>query len=180
VLLGYPAYSAFHPDRYILDVLNTILGEGMSSRLFLEIRETRSLAYYVHSSAAHYLDTGAFVVGAAVDPRKVDECIRAIRSELDRLRVTLVPESELVKAKEYIKGRILLRMEDSRAVSSWIGGQELLRGEIRSVDEVVEAIEKVTAEDLQRVAGDILRDDRANLAVVGPYRKQARFERLIS
>jgi predicted Zn-dependent peptidase len=180
VLLGYPAYSAFHPDRYILDVMNTILGEGMSSRLFLEIREIRSLAYDVHSSASHYLDTGAFVVGAAVDPRKVDECIRAVRDELERLRSTPVPDAELVKAKEYIKGRILLRMEDSRAVSSWIGGQELLRGEIRSVDEVVEEIEAVTAAEIQRVAGDILRDNRANLAVVGPYRKQSRFERLIA
>jgi predicted Zn-dependent peptidase len=180
VLLGYPAYSAFHPDRYILDVMNTILGEGMSSRLFLEIREIRSLAYDVHSGASHYLDTGAFVVGAAVDPRKVDECIRAVRAELDRMRSVPVPEVELVKAKEYIKGRILLRMEDSRAVSSWIGGQELLRGEIRSVDEVVEAIEAVTAADVLRVAADILRDDRANLAVVGPYRKQSRFERLIA
>jgi predicted Zn-dependent peptidase len=180
VLLGYPAYSAFHPDRYILDVMNTILGEGMSSRLFLEIREIRSLAYDVHSSASHYLDTGAFVVGAAVDPHKVDECIRAVRGELERLREAPVPETELVKAKEYIKGRILLRMEDSRAVSSWIGGQELLRGEIRSVDEVVEAIEAVTAAEVQRVAGDILRDDRANLAVVGPYRKSSRFERLIA
>lgn len=180
LLIGYPAYSAFHPDRYILDVMNTILGEGMSSRLFLEIREIRSLAYDVHSSAAHYLDTGAFVVGAAVDPRKADECIRAIRGELDHLRTAPVPDAELLKAKEYIKGRILLRMEDSRAVSSWIGGQELLRGEIRSVDEIVAAIEAVTTEEIQRVANDVLRDDRANLAVVGPYRKESRFERLIA
>jgi predicted Zn-dependent peptidase len=180
VLLGFPAYSAFHPDRYILDVMNTILGEGMSSRLFLEIREIRSLAYDVHSSAAHYLDTGAFVVGAAVDPRKVDECIRAIRGELDRMRSAPVPESELVKAKEYIKGRILLRMEDSRAVSSWIGGQELLRGEIRSIDEVVQEVDAVTSEAIQRVAGEIVRDNLANLAVVGPYRRQTRFERLIA
>ena len=180
VLLGYPAYSAFHPDRYILDVMNTVLGEGMSSRLFLEIREIRSLAYDVHSSAAHYLDTGAFVVGAAVDPRKVDECIRAVRGELERLRSAAVPEQELVKAKEYIKGRILLRMEDSRAVSSWIGGQELLHREIRSVDEIVDEVEAVTTQGIQRVAGDILHDDRANLAIVGPYRKESRFERLIA
>ena len=180
VLLGYPAYLPFHPDRYILDVMNTVLGEGMSSRLFLEIREIRSLAYDVHSSAAHYLDTGAFVVGAAVDPRKVDECIRAVRGELERLRSAAVPEQELVKAKEYIKGRILLRMEDSRAVSSWIGGQELLHREIRSVDEIVDEVEAVTTQGIQRVAGDILHDDRANLAIVGPYRKESRFERLIA
>lgn len=179
VLLGYPGYSAFHPDRYILDVLNTILGEGMSCRLFLEIRENRSLAYDVHSSVAHYLDVGAFVVGAAVDPKKVKECIRAVRAELERIRSTPVPDAELTKAKEYIKGRILLRMEDSRAVASWLGGQELLRRDIRSVDDIVNAVEAVTTDDLLRVAGDVIRDERANLALVGPFRKAEGFERLL-
>jgi predicted Zn-dependent peptidase len=180
LLLGYPAYSAFHPDRYALDILNTILGEGMSSRLFLEIRENRSLAYDVHSSAAHYLDTGVLVVGAAVDPSKTTECIKAVRGELDRLRYDLIPENELVKAKEYIKGRLLLRMEDSRAVSAWLGGQELLRGQIASVDEVVEAIDALTTDDLQRVAQDVIHDERAALAIVGPYRRAQRFERLLA
>jgi len=180
ILLGYPAYSAFHPDRYVLDVMNTILGEGMSSRLFMEIREIRGLAYDVHSSVARYLDTGALVVGAAVDPKKADECIRAIRGELDKLRADRVPESELTKAKEYIKGRILLRMEDSRAVSSWMGGQELLRREVRSIDDVVAAVEAVTTVDIQRVAQDIIQEQRANLAVVGPYRSQERFQKLLA
>lgn len=180
IALGFPAYSAIHPDRYVLDVMNTIFGEGMSSRLFLEIREQRGLAYDVHSSVAHFLDTGAFVVGAAVDPAKAPECIRAIRGELDRLRATRVPEAELTKAKEYIKGRTVLRMEDSRAVSSWIGGQELLRGAIRSVDEVLAEIDAVTPEAIQRVAQDIVREDRANLALVGPHRSRERFERLLT
>ncbi len=179
ISLGYPAFSAFHPDRYVLDVLNTIFGEGMSSRLFMEVRELRGLAYDVHSSVAHFLDTGAFVVGAGVDPAKAVECIAAIRGELDRLRSTLVPEAELTKAKEYIKGRMVLRMEDSRAVSSWIGGQELLRNEVRSVDDVLEAIDAVTSEDILRVAREIVRDDRANLALVGPHRSQARFKKLL-
>lgn len=179
IMIGYPSYSAFHPDRYALDVMNTILGEGMSSRLFLEIREIRSLAYDVHSGAGHFLDTGAFVVSAAVDPKKTDECIRAIRGELDKLRSAPVPETELVKAKEFIKGRMLLRMEDSRAVSSWNGGQELLRNEIRSVDDIVEAVDAVTTVEIQRVAADVIRDDRANLAIVGPYRSRERFEKLL-
>ncbi|HZT07425.1 MAG TPA: pitrilysin family protein [Chloroflexota bacterium] len=179
IALGFPAYSAFHPDRYALDVMNTILGEGMSSRLFLEIREIRGLAYDVHSSVGHYLDTGAFVVGAAVDPRKTDECIRAIRGELDQLRSNLVPSEELTKAKEYIKGRLVLRMEDSRAVSSWIGGQELLRREVRLVDDVLQSIEAVTAADVRRVAQEIVRNERANLAIVGPYRSRDRFRRLL-
>ena len=180
ILLGYPSYSAFHPDRYALDVLNTILGEGMSSRLFMEIREIRSLAYDVHSSVGHYLDTGAFVVGAAVDPKRADECIRAIRGELNRIRAERVPETELTKAREFIKGRMLLRMEDSRAISSWMGGQELLRGEVRSVDDIVAAIDAVTTADIQRVAVDVIRDDRANLAVVGPYRSEDRFAKLLA
>ncbi|MBM2812055.1 MAG: insulinase family protein [Chloroflexi bacterium] len=180
ILIGYPSYSAFHPDRYTLDVMNTILGEGMSSRLFLEIREIRSLAYDVHSGAGHFLDTGAFVVSAAVDPKKTDECIRAIRGELDKLRSAPVPETELVKAKEFIKGRMLLRMEDSRAVSSWNGGQELLRNEIRSIDDIVEAVDAVTTVEIQRVAADVIRDDRANLAIVGPYRSRERFEKLLA
>ncbi len=180
IALGYPAYSAFHPDRYVLDVMNTIFGEGMSSRLFMEVRELRGLAYDVHSSVAHFLDTGAFVVGAGVDPTKAVECIKAIRAELDRLRSTLVPEGELTKAKEYIKGRMVLRMEDSRAVSSWIGGQELLRNDVRSVDDVLATVEAVTAEDVLRVAREIIRDDHANLALVGPNRSQARFEKLLA
>ncbi len=180
ITLGYHAYSAFHPDRYVLDVLNTVLGEGMSSRLFLEIREIRGLAYDVHSGVGHYLDTGAFVVSAAVDPKKTDECIKAIRQLLDELRTTEVPPEELRKAKEYIKGRLVLRMEDSRAISSWTGGQELLRKEVRSVEDVLQSIEAVTAQDIRRVANEIIRDDRANLAIVGPYRSQARFERLMA
>jgi predicted Zn-dependent peptidase len=179
LLIGYPAYPALHPDRYTLDVLNTILGEGMSSRLFLEIRENRGLAYDVHSSVGHYQDTGAFVVSAAVDPRKADECIRALLGELDAVRGGLVPLEELNKAKQYIAGRLMLRMEDSRAVSSWIGGQELLRKEIRSVDDILAAIQAVTPEDLVRVANDVIRAEKANLAVVGPYRSVARFERLL-
>jgi predicted Zn-dependent peptidase len=180
IALGYPAYSAFHKDRYILDVLNTIFGEGMSSRLFMEVRELRGLAYDVHSSVAHFLDTGAFVIGAGVDPGKAVECVKAIRNELDRLRSTLVPDTELTKAREYIKGRMVLRMEDSRAVSSWIGGQELLRNDVRSVDDVLRAVDAVTPDDVLRVAQDIIRDDRANLALVGPNRSRARFEKLLA
>lgn len=178
--LGYPAYSAAHPDRYALDVMNGILGEGMSSRLFVEVREERGLAYSVSSQTARFQDAGAFIVSASVHPRVAGETISVIREALDNIRTHPVPEEELTKTKEYIKGRVLLRMEDSRAVASWLGGQELLLGEILSVDEVVEAVDAVTTEDVHRVAQDVIRDDRANLAIVGPYRSQARFERLLT
>ena len=179
VCLGMLAYPNDHPDRYALDVLNTILGEGMSSRLFVTIREELALAYDVHSYVSHFQDAGSLVVSAGVDPKRVDPTVRAIRAELSRMDEG-VPETELRKAKEFIKGRIQLRMEDTRAVSSWLGGQELLRNEVLTVDEILAAIEAVTEEDVRRVSRDLLRPERMHLAIVGPYRTEARFEKLLA
>ena len=177
--LALPGLSAAHPDRYVLDVLNAVLGEGMSSRLFLELREQRSLCYDVHSYVNHYLDSGSAVVNAGVDPRKVDDALRAIAEEVLKM-VEPIPERELVKAKEFIKGRLQLRMEDTRAVASWLGGQELLRREILTVDDVLAIVDEVDADEIQRVASTLLRPDSFRLAVVGPYRSPARFERLLA
>jgi predicted Zn-dependent peptidase len=176
--LAVPAYSADHPDRYALDVLNTVLGEGMSCRLFLEIRENRALAYDVSSYVNRFLDTGSAVVSASVDPKKCAETIKVVLEMLNELGKG-VPESELSKAREYIKGRIQLRLEDTGAVASWIGRQELLKRQILTVDEVLSVIDRVTTEDLQRVAEDVFKLELVNLAVVGPYRGQAAFERLV-
>jgi len=177
--LATPGLSAAHPDRYVLDVLNAVLGEGMTSRLFLEIREKRSLCYDVHSYVNHYLDTGSTVVNAGVDPSKLDEALRATFEELAKMSET-IPERELVKAKEFIKGRLQLRMEDTRAVASWMGGQELLRSEILTVDDVLAIVDGVTAENLQRVARELWRPDAFRLAVVGPFRSETRFQKLLA
>lgn len=177
--LATPGYSAAHPDRYVLDVLNAVLGEGMSSRLFLEIREKRSLCYDVHSYVNHYLDTGSTVVNAGVDPSKLDEALRAVIDELLKM-FDGVPEKELAKAKEFIKGRLQLRMEDTRAVASWLGGQELLRREILTVDEVLKIVDDVSAESLQRVARELFATDAYRLAVVGPFRSETRFQKLLA
>jgi predicted Zn-dependent peptidase len=177
--LATPGLSAAHPDRYVLDVLNAVLGEGMSSRLFLEIRERRSLCYDVHSYVNHYLDTGSTVVNAGVDPSKLDEALKATVEELLKMTDT-VPEKELTKAKEFIKGRLQLRMEDTRAVASWLGGQELLRREILTVDDVLEIVDGVSAQSLKRVANELWRTDAFRLAVVGPFRSEARFQKLLA
>ena len=179
VCLATPGLSAAHPDRYVLDVLNAVLGEGMSSRLFLELRERRSLCYDVHSYVNHYLDTGSTVVNAGIDPRKVDLALRVIREEIVKMSDG-IPEKELAKAKEFIKGRLQLRMEDTRAVASWLGGQEILRREILTVDEVLKIVEDVTADELQRVSRALLRPQTFRLAVVGPFRSEARFEKLLA
>lgn len=177
--LGVHGYSSTHPDRYALDLMNTVLGEGMSSRLFVEIREKLALAYDVHSYVAHFLDAGALVVSAGVDPKRVEPTISAVLTELKKMR-TGVPEAELRKAKELIKGRLQLRMEDTRAVASWLGTQELLRDEILTVDNALDVIERVTVDDVNRVADELLRPERISLAVVGPYRSEARFAKLMA
>jgi predicted Zn-dependent peptidase len=164
-----------HPDRHALSLLSLILGEGMSSRLFLDLREQRGLVYDIHSYVTHFLDTGAFAIYTGVDPRKAGEALQRVLAEVARLRDEGVEERELVKAREMAKGRLLLRLEDSRAVSGWIGGQELLLGQVRSVEEALADLAAVTTEDVQRVARQLLVSEGLHLAVVGPYRSDKRF-----
>ncbi|HEX9016649.1 MAG TPA: pitrilysin family protein [Chloroflexota bacterium] len=176
--IAVDALSAEHPDRYVEDVLDTVLGEGMSSRLFLEIREKLGLAYDIHSYVNHYRDTGSLVVFAGVDTRKAADTIRAALGEMAKLRDG-IPEDELARAKESMKGRLLLRMEDTRAVSSWTGAQKLLRNDILTVEQVVAQIDAVDQEDLRRVASQLFATDRLRLAVVGPYRSESRLAGLL-
>jgi predicted Zn-dependent peptidase len=171
--------SSQDPDRFALDLISVILGEGMSSRLFMELRETRALCYDVHSYASHYLDTGSFAVYAGVDPKKTVEAARALMEELVRLRRDGVTEEELHKAKELSKGRLLLRMEDTRSVSGWLGGQEMLNDSIKTPDEVVQLVEAVTLDDIARVARQILNDHQLTLALVGPFRSEKKFASLL-
>ena len=168
-----------HPDRYPLSFLSIILGEGMSSRLFLELRERRALVYDVHSYVSQFRDTGAFTVYAGVDPQKAVETVQIILEELARLRDQGPSSEELTKARELSKGRLLLRMEDTRAVSGWLGGQELLLGKVNSIDDAIAEMEAATLEDLQRVARELLVGERLHLAVVGPYRSDKRFAPLL-
>jgi len=175
--LALPGLSLKHPDRFVLDLLNIILGEGMSSRLFTEIREKRGLAYAIQSYVNHHLDTGSLTIYAGVDPGHLPTAVKAIVEEIYRLK-DKVPEIELTKAKELSKGRLLLRMEDTRSVAGWLGGQELLLGKILTVDELVSIVDSIQADDLLRVAQQLLIADKLNLAVVGPV-KDKRLEELL-
>ena len=177
--LAVRGLSLTHKDRYALDLLNIVLGDGMSSRLFLEIRERRGLAYSIHSYADHYLDTGALTVYAGVHPEQLSHCVEAVLKELQKLKEDLASEHELRKAKEYCKGRLLLRMEDTQSVVGWLGGQELLMGSVRSVEEVVSALEAVSAGDICRVAGELFQSEKLSLAVVGPV-EESGLEPLLS
>lgn len=165
--LAVPGLSLRDPDRFALDLLSAMLGEGMSSRLFLEIREKKGLAYAISSCVDHFLDAGALTVYAGVDPRQVPATVTAILAELDRMKDG-IPEPELRKTKEYCKGRMLLRMEDTRSVSSWLGGQEFLLGNILTIEQVIARIDAISASDIMRIARQIFQGDKLNLAVVGP------------
>jgi len=174
ISLALRAYSSRHPDRYAIDLLSILVGEGMSSRLFLELREKRSLCYDVHSYTSKYLDTGTFNVYAGVDTKKAVDAVEAILEQLALTRDGF-SDAELVKARELTRGRMLLRMEDTRNVSGWNGLQELLYSEVRTVEDVLADIEKVAADDLKRVANQVMQGRGLNLAIVGPYRSDRRF-----
>ncbi len=156
-----------HPKRFTLDLLDVILGKGMSSRLFTEIRDRLGLAYSIHSYAEHFADTGSIAVYAGVEPKNLSVAIRAVLEQLARLKEP-VPQAELTKAKELSKGRLLLSMEDSRAVAGWIGGQEILTRRILSVDQVIAIIDAITAEEIKELAQELLVSKKLRLAVVGP------------
>ena len=170
--------SVRDPDRHALNLLNIILGEGMSSRLFVELRENKGLAYSVYSYTTHFQDSGSLVVYAGVDPARTKQAVAGVAHEIKRLKDD-VTEEELRKAKDLVKGRLLLRMEDTRSVASWAGGQELLIGKLLTVDEVVEQMETVTLDDLNRVAGQLLTTEKLNLAVVGPCRSEKGLYKLL-
>lgn len=170
LVVGLPALRRDHPDSWTLAVLNAVLGDGMSSRLFLNVREELGLAYDIGSGLVDYADAGAIEVSAGVDPAGLVEALTAVLAELDRLRSELVPGDELEKARRYLSGGLELRMDETRHVASWIGGQEALHDRVLTVDDALAAVAAVTAEDVRRVAADLLTDDGLRLAAVAPAR----------
>ena len=176
--LALPGLSLLHPRRFTLDLLNVILGEGMSSRLFTEIRDKLGLAYSIHSYVEHFLDTGSVTIYAGVEPKNLSTVIKAILEQLYQLKKA-IPEPELYKAKELSKGRLLLRMEDSRSVAGWMGGQEILTGHILSLDQIISIIDAITTDELKQIAEELIVDSQLRLAVVGPITKDKPLEELL-
>jgi predicted Zn-dependent peptidase len=167
--LAVPTLPRNHPDRYVLSVLNAVLGDGMSSRLFLTIREEKGLAYAVDSGLNLLRDTGSLVVYAGVDPERGVEALQAILAELARLCDEPVPEQELRKTKEYLKGRLLLGLEDSFSQAAWVAYQAMFLDSIKTPEAVVQAYEAVTATEVQALARQLFRPTAYNLAAVGPF-----------
>ncbi|NLE08785.1 MAG: insulinase family protein, partial [Dehalococcoidales bacterium] len=152
-----------------LDLMNIMLGEGMSSRLFSEIRDNLGLTYNISSYVDYLLDTGAVSVAASVEPEDLPVTIEAILKQLALMKEP-VPADEFERAKSLARGRLLLRMEDTRSVTGWMGGQEIHTGTIMTVEEVVRKIDAVTLEQVQKVACNLMTTEALRMAVVGPVK----------
>jgi predicted Zn-dependent peptidase len=179
VVIGARSYPHGHPDRYVVQLLSTVLGGGMSSRLFTEVRERRGLAYYVFSGNNSYADAGTLSAQAGVDLNRIDEAVETIVAELRRSVAETVPPDELEKARSFAKGRFVLGLESPHATIMFGLRRELLEGRAVEPEEVLAGLDAVTAEDVERVAGDILGAD-LRLALIGPFDEPERFEKLLA
>ena len=174
-MLGVRTFGAYEKRNPVLSVMSSILGGGMSSRLFTKLREDLGAAYYVHSSNNNFTDHGFFEIAAGVSNDKVGIVISEILKECARLCDTLVSSEELEKTKEYLVGNMKLELESSDAWANYYGGQEVLRKKILSSEEIEKKIRTVSAKDIQKIAKEIFVDKNLNLALIGPFESEKEF-----
>ncbi len=181
-IVGVPGLARGDGDRYVMSVLSTLLGGNMSSRLFIEVRERRGLAYYVRSGVETYHGTGNFGVQAGVELGKIGEAVKVILEELGKVQTGgkgKVTQAEVKKAKEYVKGKLWLDWEDSQEVAGEYVETLLLEGRVRTPAEIIAGVDRVTLEDVQRLAKKLFVGRNLNLAVIGPYHDEGKFEKLL-
>jgi predicted Zn-dependent peptidase len=181
IALGVRTVSNRSEKRYPLSVLSAIVGGGMSSRLWHEVREKRGLAYYVRSSTEEYMDAGNLVSTAGIDPKRIEEAIKVMVDEYGKIssgKIELAPD-ELRKAKEFLKGHLVLDLEDSRSVAVYYAVQELLEEKIENPDEVIKKIEAVSEEEVEEVGKEFFKNEGLNLALIGKYEDRQRLEELV-
>jgi predicted Zn-dependent peptidase len=182
ICVGVPSYPLVHADRYALQVLATVLGTGMSSRLFTEIRERRGLAYYIYAINHSYTDAGSLFSQAGVDIERIDEAITTTVAELRKITDETVPSDELEKARNVAKGRFVLQTESPHGLVMFGLRREVLEGQATEPEEILAGLDAVTAEDVQRVAQDVIGGHGLNLALIGPFEQdqQEHFEQLLA
>jgi predicted Zn-dependent peptidase len=180
IRVGVHSYPIVHPDRYALGLLATVLGGGMSSRLFTEVRERRGLASYIYGHQQGYTDAGTLFSQGGVDIQRIDDAVRTVVGEFARIAAEPIEPDELEKARNFAKGRLVLSLEDPKGMILFGLRNEVLEGTLREPDEVLAALDAVTIEDVQRVAQDIIREDRLNFALIGPFDDPERFEKLLA
>ncbi|HSX08603.1 MAG TPA: pitrilysin family protein [Candidatus Saccharimonadales bacterium] len=181
IALGVRTIPISSPKRYPLSVLSAILGGGMSSRLFHEVREKRGLAYYVRTSSDEYADAGTLVTTAGIDPKRVVEAVEVVVAEYSKVArgEMALTDEEITKAKEFLKGHLVLDLEDSRSVSGFYAHQELLEEKIETPEEVLTQIDNVTKEDLESVGKEFFKQETLNLALIGNFTDRQKLESLL-
>jgi predicted Zn-dependent peptidase len=179
ICLGVRSRPLADPDRYVLMVLATVLGGGMSSRLFTEVRERRGLAYYVYATNHAYTDAGSLFAQAGVDIERIDDAIETVSAELLKIAAESVPAEELLKAKNFAKGRFVLQVESPHGLITFGLRREVLEGRAAEPEEILTGIEAVTADDVQRIAQELIADEALRLGVIGPFEDAERFEKLL-
>lgn len=177
--LGFPAYSLKDKHLYPLYLLAVILGGNMSSRLFTVIREQHSLAYYIRTDLSAYQDTGVLSVQAGIDKKRIKQAISLILAELKKIRAQGITTKELNSAKEFLQGKLVLELEDSENLADWYSKQELLLNKIDTPKQQLEKIFAVKKEQVKNVACQIIKENRLNLALIGPFRQKEEFTKLL-
>lgn len=179
VALGFSAYAEGHEDHWALRLLAVILGGNMSSRMFLGVREAKGLSYYIHTSTDDYSDGGTIVTNAGVDLTRIDEAITGIIEQYRIVRDEEVPAAELAKAKSYLKGKMVLNLEDCEEYAHLLAKYELLRGGAKDPEEIIKKIDAVKVADIARLARELFVEEKMKLAVIGPYDDEERFRKLL-
>ncbi len=177
--LGFPGYGLKEKELLSSYILAAILGGNMSSRLFVTVREQHGLAYFVRAGITPYLDTSAFAIQAGLDRKRIDQAISLIISELQKIKDNGVEEHELEMAKEFLKGKMILNLEDSENIANYYGKQQLMLGKTQTPEERIKKIEKLTLKDIQKAAQDIMQRSKLSLALIGPFEDKKRFAKLL-
>ncbi|OGM33434.1 hypothetical protein A2803_04960 [Candidatus Woesebacteria bacterium RIFCSPHIGHO2_01_FULL_44_21] len=182
LIIGFPGKKHGLPTRYAEGLMGVILGAGMSSRLFREVREKRGLAYSVYAASSHYADTGEFSAYAGVPVAKAQEAIKVILQEFYKLLSTKngITKKELTKAREFFKGHMALSMESTKWINYFFGNEEIKGGSLKTPEQVFEAIDAVTVDEILAVAADIFKPEKVNLAIVGPYKDSSKFTSVVN
>jgi predicted Zn-dependent peptidase len=179
MVIGVRGFNIFDPKKYVQKLLAVVLGGMMSSRLFVKIREKMGAAYYIHASSNTDTDAGYLAVSAGVDTKKVESVIIAVLEEFKKTTKTKIPFSELKKAKDYIRGKTALLLEPSDAKASFYANQELLENKILELNEILKKIDKITSNDILKLAKTIFVPERLNLAATGPIKDDKKLYNII-
>jgi len=177
--LGVRAFPIGHRDEIALKILGVLLGGSMSSRLFINLRERQGLAYYIRTSTEFYTDSGYLTTQAGVPVDKLEKAIQIILQEYKEIKIGLADKDELRRVKDLFAGKLAIQLEASDNVADWYGRQAVIRKNIFSPEEYIKKIKSVKLTDLRRVAQDIFTNQGLNLAVIGPYRDEARFRKIL-